>query len=49
MGIADLFPYASEQRLRQLLDKNNPALFAIKGFNAASAEPLSRNRSPAPA
>ena len=43
LGIADLFPYASEQRLRQLLDKNNPALFAIKGFNAASAEPLSRH------
>jgi predicted DNA-binding transcriptional regulator YafY len=43
LGIADLFPYASEQRLRQLLDKSHPSLFAIKGFNAASAEPLSRH------
>ena len=43
LGISDLFPYASEQRLRQLLDNNNPSLFAIKGFNAASAEPLIRH------
>ena len=43
LGITDLFPRASEHRLSQLLDRNDPSLFAIKGFDATSAESLSHH------
>ncbi len=41
LGITDLFPRASEHRLGQLLDRGNPSLFAIKGFDGQSADSLS--------
>lgn len=40
LGITDLFPRASEHRLGQLLDRGNPSLFAIKGFDGQSADSL---------
>ena len=36
-----LVPRASEHRLGQLLDRGNPSLFAIKGFDGQSADSLS--------
>ena len=41
LGITDLFPHASEHRLGQLLDRDTPSLFAIKGFDAQSTGSLS--------
>ncbi|MFM5371427.1 hypothetical protein ACK367_05935 [Aeromonas veronii] len=41
LGITDLFPHASEHRLGQLLDRDTPNLFAIKGFDAQSTDSLS--------
>ena len=42
LGITDLFPRASEHRLGQLLDRDTPSLFAIKGFDAQSTNCIFR-------